>query len=113
MPDNRLPLSTDPPGSAAARPGLPMTVRTSSRTVTFSRPFLLSGIGDFQPAGAYTVETDEELMQELSFPVYRRIATLMLLPPRLGGGLTQIATIDPLELEVALERDAMPEARSS
>lgn len=86
----------------------PMTVRTTSRTVTFARPFMLSGIGTVQPAGAYTVETDEELVQGISFPVYRRTATLMLLPPPPGGAvLAQIATIDPLELEVALERDAM------
>jgi hypothetical protein len=93
----------------AIRPEFPsMATRTTSRTVTFSRPFMLSGIGAVQPAGAYTVETDEELVQEISFPVYRRTATLMLLPPQPGGViLAQIATIDPLELEVALERDAM------
>lgn len=85
-----------------------MATRTTSRTVAFSRPFMLSGIGGMQPAGTYTVETDEELVQEISFPVYRRTATLMLLPPQPGGAvLAQIATIDPLELEVALERDAL------
>jgi hypothetical protein len=93
----------------AIRPELmSMTTRTTSRTVTFSRPFMLSGIGAVLPAGAYTVETDEELVQGISFPVYRRTATLMLLPSQPGGvTLAQIATIDPLELEVALERDAM------
>ena len=85
-----------------------MTMRTISRTVTFSRPFMLRGIDGIQPAGTYTVETDEELIQELSFPAYRRIATLVLLPSQPGSAiLTQIATIDPLELEIALERDAM------
>src|SRR5690348_5630439 len=39
-----------------------MTMRTTSRTVTFSRPFMLSGIVEPQPAGSYTVETDEELI---------------------------------------------------
>lgn len=74
--------------------------------MTFSRPFMLSGIGEMQPAGTYTVETDEELVQEISFPVYRRTVTTMLLPPHPGGAIrAQIATIDPMELEVALESD--------
>ena len=85
-----------------------MTVRTSRKTVTFARPFLLSGIGKMQPAGTYMVETDEELLQDVSFPAYRRIATLMLLPSPAGyAAVSEVATIDPLELEVALERDAM------
>lgn len=84
-----------------------MTTRTTSRSVTFSQPFILSGIGSIQPAGTYTVETDEELVQEISSPVYRRTMTFMLLPPPHGSAiLGQIAAIDPLELEVALERDA-------
>jgi hypothetical protein len=87
---------------------LPTATRTIRRTVTFSWPFMLSGIASIQPAGTYTVETDEELVQEISFPVFRRTATLMLLPALPAGPvLAQIATIDPLELEVALERDAM------
>jgi hypothetical protein len=84
-----------------------MTSRTSSKIVTFSHPFMLSGIGGIQPAGTYTVETEEELIQELSFPAYRRTATLMFLLQPGSGTLAQIATIDPLELEVALERDAI------
>jgi hypothetical protein len=38
----------------------PMTVRTTSKTVTFMHPFNLSGADEVQPAGTYTVETDEE-----------------------------------------------------
>ena len=49
-----------------------MTVRTTSRTVTFMHPFNLSGVDEVQPAGTYTVETDEELLQTLSVPAYRR-----------------------------------------
>ena len=40
-----------------------MTVRTTGRTVTFVHPFNLSGTDEVQPAGIYTVETDEELLQ--------------------------------------------------
>ncbi|AWJ85460.1 hypothetical protein TSH58p_17970 (plasmid) [Azospirillum sp. TSH58] len=84
-----------------------MLARTSRRTVTFSHPFVLSGIDGVQPAGSYTVETDEELVDGLSFPVYRRVATVILLPALAGGTtLAQAATIDPLDLERAEQADA-------
>jgi hypothetical protein len=35
-----------------------MTVRTTNKTVTFTRPFSLSGI-EAQAAGTYTVDTSE------------------------------------------------------
>ena len=31
--------------------------------VTFTHPFNLSGVDEVQPAGTYTVETDEELLE--------------------------------------------------
>jgi hypothetical protein len=86
-----------------------MTVRTTSRTVTFMHPFNLSGVDEVQPAGTYTVETDEELLQTLSLPAYRRISTLMRLPARRTGAmLTQIVEINALELAAVLARDAQP-----
>ena len=45
-----------------------------------THPFNLIGIDEVQPAGTYTVETDEELLQTLSVPAYRGISTLMRLP---------------------------------
>lgn len=84
-----------------------MTVRTIRKTITFSRPFTLSGIDDVQPAGTYTVETDEELVAGLSFAAYRRIATLIFLPSRPGRAIgEQVVNIDPLELQAAQESDA-------
>jgi hypothetical protein len=80
-----------------------MTVRTSRKTVTFTRPFSLSGIDKVQPAGTYMVETDEELLPGLSFPAYRRVATLICLRSR---GVEEVVSIDPLELQAAQERDA-------
>jgi hypothetical protein len=88
-----------------------MTVRTSHKTVTFMRPFSLTGIDEVQAAGSYTVETSEELLQAVSFPAYRRIETLIFLPSRPGGAF--------VELEAAQKRDgdlvapAGSEARSS
>jgi hypothetical protein len=80
-----------------------MTVRTTSRTVTFTHPFNLSGVDEVQPAGTYTVETDEEQLQTLSVPAYRRISTLMRLPSRpTGPMLTQIVEINAVELAAVL-----------
>jgi hypothetical protein len=84
-----------------------MTVRTSHKTVTFTRPFSLSGIDEVQPAGHYTVETHEESLSGLSFSAWRRVATLIFLPSRPGGAFVeQLVDIDPLELESAQEMDA-------
>ena len=87
-----------------------MTMRTNSRTVTFARPFTLSGIDGPQPPGTYTVETDEEPIDGSSPPVYRRVATMIRLPGRPGSGeLVQVVTVDPDELAAALLRDgALP-----
>jgi len=80
-----------------------MTIRTSETTVTFRRSFVLGGFDEVLPAGTYTVETDEELLEGISFPAYRRILTLIRLHPH--PGLTQTLTIDPNELNAALMRD--------
>jgi hypothetical protein len=83
-----------------------MTIRTTSRTVTFTRPFLLRGVEE-QPAGIYIVETDEEPLATASIEAYRRISTLLRLPGRPGSlVLGQVVDIDPAELAEALERDA-------
>ncbi len=83
-----------------------MTVRTSHKTITFTRPFSLSGIDGVQSAGTYTVETHEELLPEAPPPAYQRIATLIFLPLRPGGAFVErVVEIDPLELEAAQERD--------
>ena len=83
-----------------------MTVRTTSKTVTFMHPFILSGTDEVQPAGTYTVETDEELLQPSSLPAYRRIATLLRLERNTGTVPTQIVETNPVELAGALARDA-------
>jgi len=83
-----------------------MTVRTTSKTVTFMHPFSLSGAIEAHPAGTYTVETDEELLQPSSLPAYRRIATLLRLERNTGAVLTQIVETNPVELAAALARDA-------
>ena len=74
--------------------------------MTFSRPFTLGGFDAELPAGAYSVETDEEPIEGISFVAYRRALTLIHLPAKSGNpGLTRTLTIDPNELEAALKRD--------
>ena len=83
-----------------------MTLRTHRETLTFVHPFTLSGVEDVQAPGIYTVQTDEELIEGLSFLAYRRVATVIFLPLRHGGpGSLQAITVDPRELAEALARD--------
>jgi hypothetical protein len=54
-----------------------MPTRTSSKTVTFGHPFWLKGVDRTLPPGDYRVMTDEDLVEGLSFPVYRRVSTML------------------------------------
>ena len=86
-----------------------MTMRTSKKTVTFRKSFVLGGFDEVMPAGAYSVETDEELLQGISFPAYRRILTVIHLHSKSDNPrLTRTLTIDPNELDAALKRDQAP-----
>jgi hypothetical protein len=80
-----------------------MTIRTSRREVTFRFPFSMPGLDREEPPGTYTIETDEELLEQMSFPVYRRIATSMILPR--GAGSYQMTRVDPADLDAAQRRD--------
>ena len=83
-----------------------MTIRTTRKTITFRRPFSLSAIDEVQPSGTYTVDTDEEPIYGLSFLAYRRVATLLHLPSTSSRvGVTELVTVNPLELEAALKAD--------
>ena len=90
-----------------------MTSRTTTKTITFSRPFSLPGLDETQSAGTYTVQTDEEPIEGLSFLVYRRIATVLFLPLRPGGtGSFQAISVTPEALDAAQARGAS-EARDN
>jgi hypothetical protein len=58
-----------------------------------------------RPPADYRVVTDEELIEGLSFPAYRRISTMIFVPAP-SGSAVEMATVDPLDLEAALEQDA-------
>jgi hypothetical protein len=86
-----------------------MTTRTSNTTVTFTHPFILKGVDRLLAAGDYRVVTDEELIEALSFPVYRRVATMIHVPAASQNASTvEMVTIDPRDLQAAQDRDAGP-----
>jgi hypothetical protein len=84
-----------------------MLTRTSRKTATFANPFRLKCLDRTLPAGAYSVVTDEELIEGLSFPVYRRTSTMMMVPQGEHGSSSAIEMIpiNPDDLKSALERD--------
>jgi len=82
-----------------------MTIRTIRRTITFLRPFYLKGVDRLLSPGDYDVVTDEELIEGLSFSAYHRVSTAIFVPAPSGSAI-EMVTLDPLDLEAALERDA-------
>jgi hypothetical protein len=83
-----------------------MTIRTLTKTVVFKKSFLLKGIGRMLPAGDYRVVTDEELIEGVSFPAYRRVATMIFVPSQSHpASSVEMVTIDPADLQTAQEWD--------
>jgi hypothetical protein len=76
-----------------------MITRTRNTLAVFSHPFELKGVDRILPPGEYKVVTDELLIQELSFPVYRRVSTMILVP------VLEMVTIGPHDLQAAQDRD--------
>ena len=85
-----------------------MTTRTQRATSSFTRPFLLKGVDRVLPPGRYDVVTEEELIEGLSFPVYRRVSTVIFVPGHIGSSL-EMVTIDPLDLTAAQGQDGSPQ----
>jgi hypothetical protein len=83
-----------------------MPTRSHSKTVAFSHPFKLQSVDRILPPGDYRVVTDEAVIEELSFAAYRRVSTMIFLP---GEGphasSVEMVTIDPRDLDAALDRD--------
>ena len=83
-----------------------MVTRTKRVTLTFQNSFSLKGVDRRLGAGDYEVVTDEELIEELSFPVYRRVATMILLPADARQSSIEMVTVEPADLAAAHERDS-------
>lgn len=84
-----------------------MNTRSSKTKVTFANPFSLSGFVGELPAGEYEVLVEEELIQGLSFEVWRRTATFLTVHGRGNhAGRTELRAISDSALKAALDRDA-------
>jgi hypothetical protein len=84
-----------------------MTTRSRRETVHFRHPFRIKGIDRLLPAGAYEVITDEEMIEGLSFPCFRRVATLIMVPgapPRHSS--MEMISISSIDLSDAQRNDA-------
>ena len=83
-----------------------MIARTQRRTVEFRRAFMLKGVDRILPAGKYDIVSDEELIEGVSFPVYRRVSTFMFVPSVSQVSAVEMVAVDPRDLQAAQDRDA-------
>jgi hypothetical protein len=84
-----------------------MSIRTTRKNVKFNHPFSIEGVGRVLSPGTYEIVTDDELIERLSFPVYRRVATMILAPTQSSQGSIEMLTIDSSDLTAAMKRDAL------
>ena len=86
-----------------------MTTRTTTKSITFTHPFVLGDLDVVFPPGVYSVETDEETVDGVAFLAYRRISVVFYLPSPTGNPvLARAITMQPHELDAALLRDTAP-----
>ena len=83
-----------------------MFTRARRNNVVFNHPFELKGVDRLLPPGSYQVVTDEELLEGLSFPVYHRVSTMIIVPAQSGhASSVEMIAIDPRDLEAAQAQD--------
>jgi hypothetical protein len=83
-----------------------MITRSRRETITFQHPFRIRGIDRLLPAGAYEVITDEEMIEGLSFPAFRRIATMIMVPAAAQNATMEMVSIGSVDLADAQHADA-------
>ena len=84
-----------------------MTMRSRRETVHFKHPFRIKGIDRQLAPGAYEVITDEEMIEGLSFPAFRRVATMIMVPvapPQ--RAVMEMISISAIDLSDAQHMDA-------
>lgn len=85
-----------------------MTIRTKHSTLVFCEPFVLAGFDEELAAGTYRIETDEELLDTVSFPTWQRVRAVIHLRPDIARpGRFRSLTIGPCELDAAVARDRL------
>jgi hypothetical protein len=83
-----------------------MTTRSRRETITFQHPFQIGGIDRLLPPGAYEIITDEEMIEGLSFPAFRRIATMIMVPAAAQNSAMEMVSIGSVDLSDAQRIDA-------
>ena len=84
-----------------------MTMRSRHETVHFRRPFHIRGVDRLLAPGAYEVITDEEMIEGISFPAYRRVATMIMVPgAQPHGSAMEMISISSADLADAQQIDA-------
>jgi hypothetical protein len=85
-----------------------MMSRSRSETVVFRHAFKLRGVDRILMPGSYRVATEEELIEGLSFPAWRRTSTVIFVPGHSSRcGIEEMISIDPKALASAMERDSV------
>jgi hypothetical protein len=84
-----------------------VTERSTQTSVTFRRPFTLGDDATEYPAGTYTLETTQEVIECLSMLALRRVSTMLeVVTYRDGFATRQLIDVAPSELAAAQHRDA-------
>ncbi len=79
-----------------------MQTRTTSRQVTFVKPFRLTGLEAVQPPGTYSVSVEEERLDVHSVIGWRQVSATLQIA---ADGATEHFAIDMKDLREALLRD--------
>jgi hypothetical protein len=79
-----------------------MTMRSRREIVHFKHAFRIRGIDRQLAPGAYEVITDEEMIEGLSFPSFRRVATMIMVP----GAPPQRSTMEMISISAVDLSDA-------
>lgn len=80
-----------------------MNMRSSRWMLTFAEPFTLSGYPEELPAGEYELLMEEELLQGLSFPAYRRTGAYLTFRGKGNfAGRMELRPITEQDLEMAM-----------
>lgn len=83
-----------------------MVARRTKTSVTFDRAFTLGDRDEVFPPGTYAIETEEELLEGLTFMAFRRTRISIVFPTGSGNpGSSRTLILEPKVLDAALERD--------
>ena len=89
-----------------SQPSFGAPERYTTRRIVFVSPFTLGKDQEVYPAGAYDVETREELIERGGYTAHVRTGTMLIVSTASG---TRSRPVDGSELEDALARDAETE----